>query len=170
MNLNLLNKVNYNFSRNILPKAVLRNPELFYSKYIAAGHNIFIESIRSAWLNCSIGHKYESKNISLDISEIEVEISHVYENGDFFLVTSLPNNSSGCDLIGLYIYETVDEEGITAIGINYYILYISQNADRYVLLSVTENLKIRNLGYISSQKDSMIRSIYNINKKNRCIR
>lgn len=165
MSLNLLSKVNYNFARNIFPRAVVRNPELFYSKYIAAGHNSFIESIKSAWLNCSVSSDYESKNISLDVAEIEVDISHVYENGDFFLLTTLPKALNGSDLIGLYVYEVIDEEGSVGIGINYYILYVSQNSDRYSLLTIDKDLKIKNLGYISTHKQSIIRSIYNINKR-----
>lgn len=168
MDLTTLAEVNYDFTRNVLAKAVVRNPELFYTKYITSGHDAFVSSLRSAWANCAKGNTYSS----FDITEICIEISHVYQNGDFFLLATLPNALKGSDLIGFYINEQYDEQTEEyLIDINYYIFYKTDCLSKYILLKVDNKLNLMNLGYISAHENQLIQSIYNKNKsiKNRPI-
>lgn len=163
MNLSELAEINYDFARNILSRAVVRNPQLFYNKYITMGYDFFLNSLKAAWLNCAKKSTYSSTN--LDSVEIDIEISHVYSNGDFFLLTSLPNALTGCDLIGLYITEDIDEAlGDYTVNINYYIFYKTKYFDKYLLLSVDKEQNLVNLGYISTFETTLIKDVYNKNK------
>lgn len=164
MNLSELAEINYDFARNILSRAIVRNPQLFYNKYITMGYDFLLNSLKAAWLNCAKKSTYPFTN--LDSVDIDIEISHVYSNGDFFLLTSLPNALTGCDLIGFYITEDIDEAlGDYTVNINYYIFYKTKYLDKYLLLSVDKEQNLINLGYISTFETALIKDVYNKNKK-----
>lgn len=163
MDLSKLAEINYDFARNVLSRAIVRNPQLFYTKYITMGYEFFLNSLKAAWLKCAKKSTYFFEDI--DSVEIDIEISHVYSNGDFFLLTSLPTAITGCDLIGLYITEDIDEMlGDYKVNINYYIFYKTKYLDKYILLSVDKEQNLANLGYISTFETTLIKSIFNKNK------
>lgn len=170
MNTQEITEINYKFARNILSRAVLRNPALFYEKYISGGSSSFIYSLKSAWVNAAKSFGRDTVVIS-DV-DLSLEITHVYENGDFILMVSLPFSNEGCDMIGFYIRENNDSmdfsEGIDDIydvNISYYIFYKTTHLDKYTLLEVNKDMTLKSSGYISASEDLLIRRLYKIETK-----
>lgn len=173
MNIENAVNVNYRFARNILPRAVVRESNSFYKKYISGGSDAFLEALSVAWLN-------SAKSIGLPIHEnydvdISVNISHVYDNGDFLLALSLPYTLSGCDLIALYIKEDSLSNFINGgslseeydVSISYYMMYKTSHMDKYMLLGVDERLDLKNKGYVSALEKAIIDKIGKIETKKR---
>lgn len=167
MNAPSLRSINYNFSRNILASMVVKNPESFYTKFISEGHNIFLNSMKKTWINYVKSYDSVDRDILSRVSEIDMEVAHVYDNGDFFILLRLPSTTSGCDSVGMYVYETFDgsADSEVRIKINYYLFHVETHVGRYSLLQVYPDLSIRNLGYIPSNKSALITNISKKNKK-----
>lgn len=176
MNIDNTVNVNYRFARNILPRAVVRESTSFYNKYISGGSDAFLEALSVAWINSarSIGVMFP-ENCDVDIS---VNISHVYDNGDFLLALSLPYTLSGCDLIALYIRESYLSDFINGgsisseydVNISYYMMYKTTHTDKYILLGVDESLELKNKGYVSALEKSIIKKIGKLENKKELLR
>lgn len=167
-----IKKINYKFTRNILSRAILKNPYLFYEKNISQGYISFVNSLKTAWKNTAKG--ILDKEIPLSDIEISLELTHVYPNGDFILLVSLPYIKEGCDLIAFYIRETVeglkdlDGDNLEQIDINYYLFYKTTHVDKYTLLEVDKENNLRNKGYISASEELLLNKLYNQKKKKHC--
>lgn len=170
MNKNNIKQINYKFARNILPRIIHQNPGLFYEKCISRGYPSFISSLKAAWLNTA--KSFGDVDISLNNVDINLEINHVYGNGDFILLVSLPFTSDGCDMIGFYIREEdsmdfncLDGNIYESIEIDYYIFFKANYVDKYTLLEVDKDTSLKNNGYVSASEELLLKKLYKLKNK-----
>ncbi len=163
MNSEAFKSINYKFSRDIIPRSSLRDSSDFLENYISHGHDSFKDFLRVAWLNTSnlLGFDFDISLVDIDI---DLEISHYFNNGDVLLLMSLPYSTSGSDLICFYIRDFYSD-GKFEVDISYYILYKTGHSDKYMLLSVKDDLSIKNLGYVLATENAIIKKIKNISKR-----
>lgn len=170
MKKNTIKQINYKFARSILPNIIHRNPGLFYEKFISKGYPSFMNSLKIAWLNTA--KSFGILDISYKDVEMHLEINHVYANGDFVLLISLPFTSEGCDMIGLYIREdetaNLDELEMNiydSMEIDYYVFLKVNCVNKYTLLKVDKDSSLNISGYVSASEELLLKKMYSL--KNR---